>query len=71
MQRRNFLSKVVTASFATALFPNANFMSKSNKDLKISLAQWSLNKAIFGKTLDPMDFAKKTRTLISFIRYKF
>jgi sugar phosphate isomerase/epimerase len=61
MKRRNFLSTAATAGFATALFPNCNFMSNPDKDLKISLAQWSLNKAIFGKTLDPMDFAKKTR----------
>jgi len=63
MQRRNFLSKVVTASFATALFPNANFMSKSNKDLKISLAQWSLNKSIKAGDLDHLDFALKSKEL--------
>jgi len=63
MQRRNFLSKVVTTSFATALFPNANFMSKSNKDLKISLAQWSLNKSIKAGDLDHLDFALKSKEL--------
>ncbi len=30
---------------------------------KISLAQWSLHKAIYDKTIDPLDFAKKAREL--------
>lgn len=63
MKRRNFLSTAATAGFATALFPNCNFMTNTKEnELKISLAQWSLNKAIFGKKLDPMDFAQKTRS---------
>jgi len=31
--------------------------------LKLSLAQWSLNKALFAKELDNLDFAAKTRSL--------
>lgn len=30
---------------------------------KISLAQWSLHKAMYDKTIDPLDFAKKAREL--------
>ena len=64
MKRRNFLSTAATAGFATALFPNCNFMSNpKEKELKISLAQWSLHKSIFGGQLAPMDFSQKTKSL--------
>ena len=64
MKRRNFLSTAATAGFATALFPNCNFMSNpKEKELKISLAQWSLHKSIFGGQLATMDFSQKTKSL--------
>ena len=64
MKRRNFLSTAATAGFATALFPNCNFMSNpKEKELKISLAQWSLNKSIKAGDLDHLDFALKSKEL--------
>ena len=64
MQRRNFLTKLATAGFATTLLPNLNFMSNpKDKELKISLAQWSLNKSIKAGDLDHLDFALKSKEL--------
>ncbi|MEQ1827992.1 MAG: sugar phosphate isomerase/epimerase family protein [Pirellula sp.] len=58
--RRQFLSATSAAATALAL-PHAatlaNQESKS-KPFKISLAQWSLNKPLFKKDLDNLDFAK-------------
>ena len=59
MKRRNFLSAVATAGIATSVFPNTNFMKLNSSKFKISLAQWSLNKAIKSGKLSPLDFAKK------------
>ncbi|MBU86945.1 MAG: xylose isomerase [Flavobacteriaceae bacterium] len=63
MDRRNF-SKLILSSSLTGFFPNANFPSsfESNNSLKISLAQWSLNKSIKSGKLSPLDFAKKARS---------
>ena len=63
MKRRNFLSAVATAGIATSVFPNTNFMKLNSKSkFKISLAQWSLHKAIKSGKLSPLDFAKKARS---------
>ncbi|MEC7876604.1 MAG: TIM barrel protein [Bacteroidota bacterium] len=63
MKRRNFLSAVATTGLATSVFPNTNFMKLSSKsNLKISLAQWSLNKSIRSGNLPILDFAKKARS---------
>jgi L-ribulose-5-phosphate 3-epimerase len=58
--RRNFIRKTGLGALALGLsnefiFANANNLLE--KDLKISLAQWSLNKAFFGGDLDAEDFA--------------
>ena len=63
MKRRNFLSAVATTGFAASVFPNTNFMKLNLKsNLKISLAQWSLNKSIKKGKLSILDFAKKARS---------
>lgn len=56
--RRNFLK---TASLATAAvglgLPQFSFAEKRADLFKISLAEWSLNKMLFAKTMDHLDFA--------------
>lgn len=56
--RRTFIKK---SSLATLAFSMPTLYAMGNKTennmLKISLAQWSLNRAFFAKTLDPVDFA--------------
>ena len=62
MNRRNF-SKLAAISSLVGLTPSQIFSTvKSEKDLKISLAQWSLNKAIKAGELSGLDFAKKSRS---------
>ena len=63
MKRRDF-SKLTIASAFIGLTPLEILSASSNiKDqLKISLAQWSLNKAIKSGDLSPLDFAKKARS---------
>ena len=63
MKRRNFLSVTLTAGIATSVFPSTNFIKfNSIQNLKISLAQWSLNKSIKTGKLPILDFAKKARS---------
>jgi len=56
--RRIFIKKTALASAAISM---STFYACANKTQinmpKISLAQWSLNLAFFGKTLDPINFA--------------
>lgn len=59
-QRRHFL-KSSAALAATAILPMQLFAAEKTPLFKISLAQWSLHKAIFAKKLDNLDFAKVTR----------
>ena len=63
MKRRDF-SKLTIASAFIGITPlEILSASTNNKDqLKISLAQWSLNKAIKSGELSPLDFAKKARS---------
>ena len=62
MKRRNFLSVTLTAGIASSVFPSTNFVKfNSIENLKISLAQWSLNKSIKNGKLPILDFAKKAR----------
>lgn len=71
-QRRNFLKLSAAAAGATVLCPQATWAqspqakSAAGEDkkkplFKISLAEWSLNKALFGGKLDNKDFAKTAR----------
>lgn len=72
MKRRSFITQT-TATGLGALLPLAAVSSckdnnkendiqtipaMTSKPLQLSLAQWSLNRAFFGKTLDPNDFAR-------------
>ncbi|MEZ6110658.1 MAG: sugar phosphate isomerase/epimerase family protein [Pirellulaceae bacterium] len=64
--RRQFLGTVATgaaaAGLAAGLRTSAWAEDKASKPaFKISLAEWSLHKAIFGKKLDNLDFAKYRR----------
>jgi len=74
MNRRLFLENTGKVGMALSLAQIVNpldkfldFMDKpqSEKDIffKLSLAQWSLHKAIWAKTLDPLDFSKKAKEL--------
>ena len=63
MKRRNFLSVTLTAGIASSVLPSTNFVKfNSIENLKISLAQWSLNKSIKNGKLPILDFAKKARS---------
>ena len=63
MKRRNFLSVTLTTGIASSVFPSTNFVKfNSIENLKISLAQWSLNKSIKNGKLPILDFAKKARS---------
>jgi L-ribulose-5-phosphate 3-epimerase len=60
MNRRSFLQHAVLASSALAVGGCASLNGR--KPLyQISLAEWSLNKALFGKKLDHLDFPKAAR----------
>lgn len=63
MKRRNFLAVTLTAGIASSVFPSTNFAKfNSIENIKISLAQWSLNKSIKNGKLPILDFAKKARS---------
>src|ERR1700704_697019 len=61
--RRAFLQATAAATAAAALplAKAAEEKSKAEPLFKISLAEWSLNKALFGKKLDNLDFAKTAK----------
>src|SRR5262245_37022662 len=54
--RRDFLR--TTAAVGALGLPIAARAADKNPLFKISLAQWSLHRALFGKKLDPLDFPK-------------
>src|SRR6266498_2816764 len=59
--RRAFLAHAALGIGALAL-PGCSTVNSSKKPLfKISLAEWSFNKALFGKKLDHLDFPKTAR----------
>ncbi len=55
--RRDFLKWSAVAA-AAGLLPTVGRASTDAPLFKISLAQWSLNRALFGKKMDNLDFAK-------------
>ncbi len=78
MKRRDFISKTTQSGIAlsTLGFYACDFNKKGKKQemkesvikenplfFKISLAQWSLHKALFAKEMDNLDFADKSRSL--------
>jgi sugar phosphate isomerase/epimerase len=61
LDRRAFLTQAALGVGALAL-PGCSTVNSSKKPLfKISLAEWSFNKALFGKKLDHLDFPKTAR----------
>lgn len=70
--RRTFIKKTSLAAAAMSIPSLYAYGTKSENIMpKISLAQWSLNRAFFNKTLDPINFANiaKTDFDISAIEY--
>jgi L-ribulose-5-phosphate 3-epimerase len=64
LNRRNFLkhSIALTSVFALGATAGSNLVAAEKKPLfKISLAEWSLHNALFGKKLDHLDFPKTAK----------
>jgi len=60
--RRSFLQKSAAVSLSFGVLGAGGCTKPSSKlPYKISLAQWSLHKAFFGGTLDPLHFARIAR----------
>src|SRR5262245_4847502 len=61
--RRIFLQNLAVLSVAGASLPTVSgrLTAAEKSTVKISLAEWSLNKALFGKKLDHLDFPKTAR----------
>ena len=57
LDRRSFL-KSSSALAAATMFPSLGLAADKQPLFQISLAQWSLHKAIFDKKIDNLDFAK-------------
>lgn len=57
--RRSFLKQTAAAAGALALADFGSLLAADKKPLyQISLAEWSLHRALFGKKMDHMDFPK-------------
>ncbi len=64
IDRREFIKRSAQTTAAVALAGCSGFQTARREPLyKISLAQWSLHKTIFGKKLDHLDFPAKTAEL--------
>lgn len=64
IDRRSFLKQTVTAAAAAtcASLADRSFAADAKKPLfDISLAEWSLHRALFAKTIDNLDFAKTAK----------
>lgn len=64
LSRRQFLGASVASATALMFGQQAAFAAKPNPLYKISLAEWSLHKALFGRSdrkLDHLDFAKTAK----------
>lgn len=61
--RRIFLqtSAAAVAGLSLSALPTISLAGKAKPKLELSLAQWSLHKAIFGGKLNHLDFAKTTK----------
>ena len=60
ISRRKFIKSTAVSAVAFSVFPHVTSCSKNTAEgeLKISLAQWSLNRAFVAGDLDANDFAK-------------
>lgn len=54
--RRNFLQQSATLAAGISFFPQAFGASAKKESIQISLAQWSLHKALFAKKFTNLDF---------------
>ncbi len=61
LSRRDVLKFTAAGAVAAALPSFTQGQEKKEPLFKISLAQWSLNKSLFGKKLDNLDFAKTAK----------
>ena len=61
LDRRAFLAQAALGVGALALQGCSTVNSSKKPLFKLSLAEWSLNKALFGKKLDHLDFPKTAR----------
>ncbi|AMV16853.1 sugar phosphate isomerase/epimerase family protein [Planctomyces sp. SH-PL14] len=61
--RRQFLKSSAAAAAGLSFLSWSSFSQAADKPLpfKISLAEWSLHRALFGKKLDHLDFAKTAK----------
>ena len=57
MQRRAFIRDLAWGGAVLAVAPRLSYTANRADPPKISLAQWSLNRAFFGGDLDPKNFA--------------
>lgn len=70
MERRDFIKYSTTSGLGLLGLNNNFFESFKKPKLQISLAEWSLHKAIFGKKLDHLDFPAKTKSFgIDIVEY--
>ena len=67
IDRREFIKQSAqTAAVAgIAAVAGESLLAAPKQVFKISLAQWSLHRALFKKELDNLDFAKVTRQQVS------
>jgi sugar phosphate isomerase/epimerase len=61
LTRRRFLRTSALAASAFACAPLLHAAAEKAAPYKISLAEWSLHKSLFGKKLDHLDFAKTAK----------
>ena len=61
MNRRKFISGTGIAAAGLAVMPGGLLSCSSEPRFQISLAQWSLNRALFGKMLDNLEFPVKAK----------
>jgi sugar phosphate isomerase/epimerase len=64
LNRRSFLRTTLAATAGSAVLPftvREGIAAEKPPLFKISLAEWSLNKALFGKKLDHLDFPKTAK----------
>ena len=64
MQRRTFIKAGagLACGLSAGCFENSQMFGKG-KDFKISLAQWSFHKKLFGGEMDNLDFASESKRL--------
>ena len=61
--RRNFIKTTAVAAGAMLVSPSFAGIAEKKSRYKISLAEWSLNKSLFGKKMTNLDFPVVTREL--------